>query len=148
MTHQHEGHSAEEYLKEHEVKITPNRLIVLRALENTKYPIGLTELEDTIQTLDKSSIFRTLVLFRDHHVVHVIEDGSNGAKYELCQGTQREKDDDAHVHFHCEQCQQTYCMDTIPVPEIHLPKEYKAQSVNHIIKGICPQCHSKKARRD
>lgn len=137
-------HSTEEHLRAHGVKATPNRMIVLRALQEAKRPMGLPELEETIQTLDKSSIFRTLVLFKEQHLVHVIEDGGNGVKYEICQGGDTDKDEDIHVHFHCEQCQQTYCMDDIPVPEVHLPEGYEQQTVNYMIKGICPQCRQRR----
>ncbi|MCM1034190.1 MAG: transcriptional repressor [Paludibacter sp.] len=136
-------HSAEDLLQQHEVKVTPNRLIVLRALQEAKRPMGLIELEDVIQTLDKSSIFRALILFKEQHLVHVIEDGCGGVKYECCQGCAEGKDDDVHVHFHCEECHSTYCMDAIPIPEVVLPIGYKAQTANYVIKGVCPQCAKK-----
>ena len=70
-------------LEEHDVKPTANRLIVLRTLDAAWRPMSLSELEYKILTIDKSGIFRTLSLFREQHLVHVIEDGGDGVRYEL-----------------------------------------------------------------
>ena len=68
-------------LEEHNIKPTANRLIVLRTLDGAGRPMSLTELENKILTIDKSGIFRTLSLFREQHLVHVIEDGGDGVRY-------------------------------------------------------------------
>lgn len=127
-------------LEEHNIKPTSNRLIVLRTLDGAGRPMSLTELENKILTIDKSGIFRTLSLFREQHLVHVIEDGGDGVRYELCHSHHDDIDDDLHVHFYCEQCQQTYCLDHIPVPGIDLPEGFIMSSVNYMVKGICPHC--------
>ena len=133
-------------LDEHDIKPTANRLIVLRTLDGAGRPMSLTELENKIQTIDKSGIFRTLSLFREQHLVHVIEDGGDGVRYELCHSHHDEIDDDLHVHFYCEQCHQTYCPDHIPVPGIELPEGFIMSSVNYMVKGICPHCAFKTHR--
>lgn len=133
-------------LDEHDIKPTANRLIVLRTLDGAGRPMSLTELENKIQTIDKSGIFRTLSLFREQHLVHVIEDGGDGVRYELCHSHHDEIDDDLHVHFYCEQCHQTYCLDHIPVPGIELPEGFIMSSVNYMVKGICPHCAYKTHR--
>lgn len=133
-------------LDEHDIKPTANRLIVLRTLDGAGRPMSLTELENKIQTIDKSGIFRTLSLFREQHLVHVIEDGGDGVRYELCHSHHDEIDDDLHVHFYCEQCHQTYCLDHIPVPGIELPEGFIMSSVNYMVKGICPHCAFKTHR--
>ena len=127
-------------LEEHNIKPTANRLIVLRTLDGAGRPMSLTELENKILTIDKSGIFRTLSLFREQHLVHVIEDGGDGVRYELCHSHDDDIDDDLHVHFYCEQCHQTYCLDHIPVPGIDLPAGFIMSSVNYMAKGICPHC--------
>lgn len=131
-------------LEAHDIKPTANRLIVLRTLDGAGRPMSLTELENKIQTIDKSGIFRTLSLFREQHLVHVIEDGGDGVRYELCHSHDDDVDDDLHVHFYCEQCHQTYCLDHIPVPSIDLPEGFIMSSVNYMVKGICPHCAYKK----
>ncbi len=127
-------------LEEHGIKPTANRIVVARTLAACMQPQSLAELERKIQTIDKSNIFRALTLFREHHMVHVIEGSSDGTKYELCHSHSDEHDDDQHPHFFCEKCQQTYCLDYTEVPEIPLPEGFKMTSSNLMIKGICPHC--------
>ena len=130
-------------LEEHGIKPTANRIVVLKELVKALHPISLSELEYKILTIDKSNIFRALTLFREHHLVHVIEGGSEGVRYELCHSHDHEHDNDQHPHFFCETCQQTFCLDYTEVPEIELPKGFEQRSSNFIIKGICPDCKEK-----
>lgn len=132
--------SFEEVLREHGVKPTANRLLVARALDDSRRPLSLAELEERLETLDRSSIFRVLTLFRDQHLVHVIEGGREGALYELCQSHDHAMDDDRHAHFYCESCHRTFCLEDIPVPSVVLPEGYEATSASYLIKGICPNC--------
>ncbi len=130
-------------LEEHGIKPTANRIVVLKELVKALHPITLSELEYRILSIDKSNIFRALTLFREHHLVHVIEGGSEGVRYELCHSHGHEHDEDVHPHFYCEQCQQTYCLDYTEVPEVQLPKGFEQKSSNLMIKGICPNCQKK-----
>ncbi len=127
-------------LEEHDIKPTANRVVIAKALASSMTPLSLVELERRIVTIDKSGIFRALTLFREHHLVHVIEGGSEGVKYELCHSHSHEHDEDLHPHFFCEQCQRTYCIDNQPLPDIELPEGFLPHSANLIIKGICPDC--------
>ena len=132
-----------ELLEHHGVKPTANRIVVVKALAKAGRPLSLTELEYKILTIDKSGVFRALTLFREHHLVHVIEDGGDGVRYELCHSHDEEMDDDLHVHFYCEQCRRTYCLEDVPVPEVQLPEGFNQLSVNYMVKGICPACRKK-----
>ena len=127
-------------LGEHSVRTTPNRILVAEALSEAGRPVSLSELEDILPSMDKSSIFRCLSLFRDVHLVHVIEDGGDGLRYELCHCHESDHDDDLHAHFYCERCRKTFCLEDIPVPEVDLPEGYLMTSVNYLVKGICPDC--------
>lgn len=129
-----------------EIRPTANRIVVAQLLSASNRPLSLTELEDLSDTLDKSTVFRTLTLFRDHHIVHVIDDGSACPRYELCHCPDHDEADDRHVHFYCEQCHRSFCLHDILTPAINdlaLPNGYKATSVNYVIKGICAECSRK-----
>ena len=71
-------------LTAHDVKPTANRIVIAEALAAADCPMSMKELEYSILSIDKSNIFRTLMLFKAHHLVHVIEDGNGSVKYELC----------------------------------------------------------------
>ena len=132
----------EKTLQEHGIKPTANRLLVLKALAESKRPLTMAELEDQIDSIDKSGIFRTLMLFKENHLLHQIDDGCEGVRYELCHA-HGETDDDRHVHFHCEVCHRTFCLENIPVPSVSLPEGFQHETVNYMIKGVCPQCAKK-----
>lgn len=133
-------------LEAHHVKPTANRLLVVRALGDHDSPLSLRELETKLMTVDKSSIFRTLVLFREHHLVHDVEDGEGSVKYELCLSHDADNDTDEHVHFYCTECHQTFCFEQTPVPPIDLPAGFRASAVNYMVKGLCPACGEKLAQ--
>ena len=128
-------------LTEHGVRPTSNRIVVLRLLATSLRPLTLAELEQRILSIDKSGIFRALTLFRENHLVHVVDDGTGAARYELCHSHSDDEDDDLHVHFFCERCQRTFCLDGVPVPQVAVPTGWQVTSANHLVKGICPECN-------
>ena len=122
------------------VKPTANRILVLKALQEETRPVSLADLERPLYPMDKASIFRTLELFAEKEVVHVIEDGSRSLKYELCHSKSRHSVTDQHVHFYCEKCGEVYCFDDIAVPQVEIPAAFQVNSINFMLKGICPEC--------
>ncbi|MDE5839758.1 MAG: transcriptional repressor [Muribaculaceae bacterium] len=130
----------EAILLEAGVRPTANRIIVFRELTKSNCPMSLGELEQTLGTLDKSSILRSLSVLLDHHLIHDIEDGRGVIKYELCSGHEDGKDTDMHVHFYCEKCERLICFEDIPVPMLPLPETFSVHAVNYMVKGICPEC--------
>ena len=107
------------------VRPTANRILILRTMLAADHPVSLPELEDIMETMDKSSIFRVLNVFVKHHVAH---------ECTL---------DDMHIHFYCEVCHRTFCFKTIHVPGIDLPGGFTVNSINYMAKGICPECSGK-----
>lgn len=135
---------AEKYLEEKGVKPTANRILVLKELMKASHPMNLADLEMSLDTMDKASIFRVLELFSDREIVHVIEDGSRSVKYELCSSDSHHSIYDQHVHFYCEECKATYCIEEEKIPIIRVPEGFSVRSVNYVLKGLCPECSKKK----
>ncbi|MBQ9201710.1 MAG: transcriptional repressor [Bacteroidales bacterium] len=127
-------------IERHGIRPTANRLLIARALANQSRPLSMNELELTLETIDKSVISRTLALFREQHLVHVLEDGSDSLRYELCHSCHEDRDDDMHVHFHCQGCGRTFCLEELPLPPITLPEGYQPHTANYMVKGLCPDC--------
>lgn len=130
-------------LQAHGIKPTSNRILVVKALAAEEHPSSLTELEDRMVSVDKSGIFRSLVLFRDHHLVHTIEDGEGAIRYELCLSHDGDEDDDMHVHFYCERCHKVYCLYDTPIPPVPLPRGFSRESANYMVKGVCAECNAR-----
>lgn len=122
------------------IKPTANRILVLKELMRNTHPINLADLEIALDPMDKGSIFRVLQLFSEKEIIHVIEDGSRSLKYEICHAEDHHTAADQHPHFYCEKCGALYCLDSISLPDITLPDNFKVKSINLMIKGICPKC--------
>ena len=127
-------------LESHGVKPTANRIVIARALAAAGRPMSMTELETVVETIDKSNVFRTLQAFREAHLVHVLDDSGDGVRYELCHSHHDGEDDDVHVHFYCEKCLRTVCLEDIPFPPVSIPDDYDVHSVSYRIKGLCKDC--------
>ncbi len=129
----------EQVLLQGGVKPTAMRILVYRTLMQCHHATSLKQLEERMVTADRSTIFRTLNLLLKHRLIHTIEDGSGAVKYELSTD-HHESFDDGHVHFHCQECQRTYCLHHIHIPPVSLPEGFLVHSANYILKGICPNC--------
>ena len=130
-------------LASHGIRPTANRIVVVQAMARHQGSYSLAELEQEIGTIDKSGIFRTLTVFKENHLVHVLEGSGDVVRYELCLSHDHEQDDDTHVHFYCEQCGKTICMPALAIPPVDLPREYEMHTVNYVVKGLCPSCRAK-----
>ena len=125
------------------IKPTANRILVLKVLEKERTPLSLSHLEQLMVSMDKSSIFRTLTLFLEHDVVHTFEDGRGILNYELCEEEGKCDHHDGHIHFYCESCQRSFCLEDIHIPSFVLPEGFYPHSVSFVIKGECPECRKK-----
>ena len=130
----------EQILLDAGVNPTAARMMIIHTLAQAERPLSMLEIGDALETVDKSVISRTLALFREHQLVHQLEDGSDSTRYELCTSADHEHHDDVHVHFHCVRCGRTFCLEDIPVPEVKLPDGFEAHYTNFVVKGICKNC--------
>ena len=131
----------EDILKQVGIAPTPTRKLVYRCLMESQAPKSLAEIETELESVDKSTISRTLSILRKHHLLHSLNDGSGSVKYELCHSLDHENQDDTHVHFRCEKCGTTICLTSINVPYVELPEGFIPNEINYIITGICGHCN-------
>lgn len=140
-----ESYEIERRLEAKNIKPTTNRILVMKAILSSGQAVSLSELEQLLETMDKSSIFRTLSLFLDHHAVHGIYDGSGCMKYEACNspGSCLSGDGDIHAHFYCRSCHRTICLKGLSVPELALPSGFRSEYINYTVVGLCEKCSVK-----
>lgn len=134
----------EKILREAGVTATPVRKLVYKCISESDRPLSLSDIEISLDSVDKSSISRTLSLFRDNQLVHSFNDGSGSMKYEICKSVDSEKEMDMHVHFHCEKCGRTICFTEMRIPDVKLPEGYVITKKNYIISGLCSHCAEKR----
>lgn len=125
------------------IKPTANRILVMKALAGASTPLSLSNIEKLMVSMDKSSIFRVLTLFLEHDAVHAFEDGRGILNYELCEEDGKCDHHDGHIHFYCESCQRSFCMEDIHIPSFELPEGFFPHSISFVVKGECPECRKK-----
>ena len=117
------------HLNDCDIRPKAVRIIVFRAMYELHDTFSLTDLENTLDSVDKSTVSRTLSLFAQHHLVHKIEDGSGSTKYCLCRND--------HV-CRVDELDHTY------IPMVHYPKGFELHSADYLLKGLCPDCRNKR----
>ena len=71
-------------LARRDIKPTAIRLLILKNMMEVGRAVSLLDLETLLDTVDKSTISRTIALFLSHHLIHSIDDGSGSLKYAVC----------------------------------------------------------------
>lgn len=139
--------NTEELLKSRQLRLTKPRTSVLDAFQNKiGRAISIKELLAYFQKdIDKVTLYRTLHTFENNGLIHRVLDDTGVEKYALCVGTcdehhDHELQDHGHIHFKCEQCQETECISDLQLPKIELPKGYQTRSRSYLIFGSCAKC--------
>lgn len=129
-------------LKNYQLRTTACRESVLETFQTRQSALSHGDLEAALKDkhFDRVTIYRTLKTFLEKGIIHKIPD-DEGLRYALC----RENcvDDDHHhdhVHFKCNECGETNCLEDLLVPAVKLPEGYQAQEVNLLIQGLCEKC--------
>lgn len=131
-----------EILKNNQLSITDNRLKILELFHTNDKALSHADIEDLSgKNFDRVTVYRTLQTFVEKGIIHTIPTADNSIVYALCKETCSEgHHHDDHVHFICEACGATYCLEQINVPAINVPKGFSAHQVNVLVNGICKNC--------
>jgi Fur family ferric uptake transcriptional regulator len=150
----------EKLLQHYGVRPTAIRLLVWKQIMKTEHPFSLGDMELWLDTVDKSTLFRTLSLLEDQHLLHSIDDGSGQKKYCRCDDSAvcLHHDDDElgeheehghqhqgckHVHAFCVVCQRSFCIRTEQIPLVKMPDGFEVLDINYVVRGVCPDCKKK-----
>ncbi len=130
-------------LKEFDLRRTSSREEVLTLFLKASHALSHGDLEQGLgPDYDRVTIYRTLKTFLDKGILHKVLDDEGGTKYALCRpGCGKDDHHHDHVHFKCELCGQTTCLDNVQIPAISLPVGYQRQEVNLLIQGTCSICN-------
>ena len=130
----------QDILQNHKIKPTAMRELVLKILSEQTNAVSLKDIENIFDKADRVTLYRTLKTFEENKLIHSIEDGTGSVKYALCKETCQCMPEDLHVHFLCNKCQHTYCLNDISIPSIILPVNFKLETINMVVKGTCANC--------
>lgn len=132
----------EKVLRENKLSITDTRVKMLEMFLQTQSALEHASFEKLNgQAFDRVTIYRTLQTFLDKGIVHKIPTTDTSVRYALCKSDCKEHEHhDHHVHFQCDNCGSTTCLDEIDVPNIDLPKGFAAKNVEVVVNGVCKDC--------
>lgn len=136
-------------LKKHNLSITEGRVRILELFLKAPGALSHGDVEKAGgSSFDRVTIYRTLQVFMEKGVIHSIPTQDNSVLYALCKETCNEgRHQDNHVHFVCDVCGQTVCLESITVPPVTLPKGFLPGQVQMIVNGTCNLCQERAARR-
>ena len=127
-------------LEDRNVKPTSTRILILKAMIDFDRAFSLSDLEIKLETVDKSTISRTIHLFHENQLIHSFDDGSGSVKYSICNSDCNCDINDLHAHFYCNYCKKAFCPENISIPNFELSSTMQVESVNLVIKGYCGNC--------
>lgn len=131
-----------EILRKNQLSVTESRKSILELFLHSNGALAHADIEkQTGEKFDRVTVYRTLQSFMEKGIIHTIPTSDNSIRYALC------KDDcseghhhDNHVHFICNVCARTTCLDSVIVPEVKLPKGFRPLDKQMIVTGICGEC--------
>lgn len=129
-------------LKQNQLSVTDSRQKILEVFLLADGALAHTDIEKKAgETFDRVTVYRTLQTFVEKGIIHLIPTTDNSIKYALC------KNDcapghhhDDHVHFICDECEKTICLDEITVPVVKLPQGFIPNHTQIVVTGICGEC--------
>lgn len=125
-----------------QINPTAMRLLVLEFILKQEAAFSLSSLEKELQHSDKVTLYRTVKTFEEKGLIHTIKDGTEAAKYAVCEeeckaGVHYDK----HIHFYCTNCKELLCLPKENMPEIKLPESFQVSEVSLVARGICDNCN-------
>ena len=129
-------------LRKNQLSVTDSRKTILELFLHSSGALAHADIEKRSgEKFDRVTVYRTLQSFMEKGIIHTIPTADNSIRYALC------KDDcseghhhDNHVHFVCNVCATTTCLESVTVPEVKLPKGFRPSERQMIVSGIFGEC--------
>lgn len=118
---------------------TSMRILVYDFLSEQETALSLSEIEQSFEHADRTTIYRTLKTFEEKGIVHSIQE-NHATRYMLCDdGCNEHTHKDWHLHFYCRICKQTTCRENFTFPSGQTP-DFRIDEIRLFAKGICEHC--------
>ncbi|MFN8319011.1 MAG: transcriptional repressor [Saprospiraceae bacterium] len=131
------------YLKKAGLKLTPVRTRMVEIFLSAQHALHQSEIESQFDGIDRITLYRTLKSFEEKGMIHRITDLEGNTKYGMCETKCLEEHHHhhhAHVHFECDHCHLTYCVENVEIPAIEIPGKFVVTGQNITITGKCERC--------
>jgi len=132
-----------ELLDSHALKKTPIRMEMLELFIEHDFALSASDILSKMTVPhDRVTIYRALSSFEEQGLLHRASEDPQGIKYALCNSQcPDETHTDSHVHFVCDQCHHTYCLEKVEIPEVRVSPGFSVNLVNYTLSGICKECN-------
>ena len=129
-------------LRRSQLSVTESRRIILEIFLQAGNALAHHDIESrTGEKFDRVTVYRTLQSFLEKGIIHTIPTTDNSTKYALCKNDcEQGHHHDNHIHFICDHCGATTCIDEIHIPVIQLPIGYSASQISMVVNGTCGKC--------
>jgi Fur family ferric uptake transcriptional regulator len=131
-----------EILKRNGLSITESRKKILELFLDSDGALAHADIEKNTDTsFDRVTVYRTLQTFVDKGIIHQIPTTDNSVLYALCKhNCEQGHHHDNHVHFICNVCDKTFCLDDVTVPDVKLPNGFTPAQAAMVVTGVCLDC--------
>jgi Fur family peroxide stress response transcriptional regulator len=122
-------------LKEKELKSTPQRLAMLKILEDRGHvdiDSIYKEIKNDFESISLATVYKNINKMLDVGLIEEIKVPKRKSKFEIKK--QR------HSHFVCERCAEIYDIEAPQKLEVKLPKGFKPKESSVLIVGVCISC--------
>ena len=132
-------------LKEKNIKITPQRLIVLEYIDkNCTHPTAdeiYCSLKQKNPSLSKTTVYNALETLNRHRIIQSLTISGSELRYDLNHGM--------HHHFYCKKCGSIIDIE-LKCPNIEKMKHYghEVEEIHGYIKGICKKCLKREGKKN
>lgn len=131
----------EKILARHHIKLTAVRILVLNTLLKEKSALSLKKLEESLFFSDKSTLFRTLQLFKDKGLLHELIDETGIKNYALCSENCSVSHNHNHAHFKCDLCKTVSCIPFDVTTIMNDIENYQINEAHFFLTGTCYKCN-------
>ncbi len=130
-------------LKRNQLSVTGSRAKILELFLSKNGALAHGDIERKAgEKFDRVTVYRTLQSFLDKGIIHSIPTADNSVRYALCRDNcSKGQHHDNHIHFVCQNCGVTICLDEVHIPIVELPKGFKAEQIEMVVSGKCKDCN-------
>ncbi len=131
-------------LKKNGLSVTESRRKILDLFMESDGALAHADIEkNTDAAFDRVTVYRTLQTFVEKGIIHQIPTTDNSILYALCKhNCQQGHHHDNHVHFICNKCDKTFCLDDVTVPTVKLPEGFVPSQAAMVVTGLCQECRN------
>ena len=128
-------------LKQNNLKVTPQRIMILKYLDSHRnHPTAeeiYSSLKKSIPSLSKTTVYNSLDTLKEHELIQTLSICGSEHRYDFKH--------DMHHHFLCNKCGRIYdiefkCPNVKEIKQEIESSGHKIKEVHGYFKGICKKC--------